>query len=402
MHVTNESTDVNSNAVITGHNSNNTNRQLWYLGNTSSGNEDIAFINRRNGALIFQTNAIERARFTASGSFGIGRSPCTLFEVAGTASASRFFSVGELQIAGTSAATVSYSRFGVGITGHSLTAADDLLISGLIEFDDNAFFDATVTLGTMSIGSGVTWTTTGTLTVGDGGDRIDFSTSGWDIANSIMTGMTISTNNVTGTWTTTGALTIGDNGDDIIIDSNDWDVDSAGVFSGLTGLTSSGAVILTGSIDIPSGAGCTTVDAAGELCVNSTTASASLNFNDGTVERVLKAEICRTFSTDALTATDQWGGVRLFDSVTITKFGTVASGTGAVGIRLLHGDPGTVTTSLFTEIKSASAASAPIYTSGFNDATIEGNEVIDFAIASASADLSELGVTFCYTFDAPA
>ena len=37
------------NSVITGHNAYNTNTQLWYLGNTSGENNDIAFINRQSG-----------------------------------------------------------------------------------------------------------------------------------------------------------------------------------------------------------------------------------------------------------------------------------------------------------------------------------------------------------------
>jgi hypothetical protein len=49
IHVRNSDTAINSNAVITGHNSNNGNRQLWYLGSGSSGNDNIGFINRRAG-----------------------------------------------------------------------------------------------------------------------------------------------------------------------------------------------------------------------------------------------------------------------------------------------------------------------------------------------------------------
>lgn len=47
---------------------------------------------------------------------------------------------------------------------------------------------------------------------------------------------------VDGTLDVNGAVTFGDGGDDIAIDSNDWDISSAGVISGLTGLTSTGAI----------------------------------------------------------------------------------------------------------------------------------------------------------------
>ena len=75
---------------------------------------------------------------------GVGAAPSTTFEVQGTASASYFFTKNTIQVGGTfaSGASVSYSRFGMGTTGHSLTDVDDVLFSGLVEFDDNAFFDA--------------------------------------------------------------------------------------------------------------------------------------------------------------------------------------------------------------------------------------------------------------------
>src|SRR3990167_2730960 len=71
---------------------------------------------------------------------GVGGAPQTVFEVQGTASASYLMTANSLQVAGV--ASVAYSRFGTGATGHSLAAADDVLFTGLVEFDDNAFFDA--------------------------------------------------------------------------------------------------------------------------------------------------------------------------------------------------------------------------------------------------------------------
>lgn len=78
---------------------------------------------------------------------GVDAAPSTVFEVQGTASASYLFTANSLQVLGTSGASVSYSRFGIGTTGHSLTAADDVLFAGLVEFDDNVFFDAKVGIG---------------------------------------------------------------------------------------------------------------------------------------------------------------------------------------------------------------------------------------------------------------
>ena len=77
---------------------------------------------------------------------GIGAAPSTTFEVQGTASASYFLTSNTIQV-GSLFASVAYSRFGAGSTGHSLSAAQDVLFSGLTEVDGNAFFDAKVGIG---------------------------------------------------------------------------------------------------------------------------------------------------------------------------------------------------------------------------------------------------------------
>ncbi len=70
--LTNPSTDANANSVLTGHNLNGGNKQLWYLGSVSSSNDAIAFINRQNSDLFFSTNNIERLRIEPGGSIAIG------------------------------------------------------------------------------------------------------------------------------------------------------------------------------------------------------------------------------------------------------------------------------------------------------------------------------------------
>ena len=79
---------------------------------------------------------------TSNTRVGVGAAPATTFEVQGTASASYFFTLNTLQVAGV-AATVAYSRFGTGTTGYTaeLDAANDLLITGALEVDGKAFFD---------------------------------------------------------------------------------------------------------------------------------------------------------------------------------------------------------------------------------------------------------------------
>lgn len=51
FHVKSSSTLINANAVITGHNSFGGNKQLWYLGSSSSSNDNVIFINRQIGTI---------------------------------------------------------------------------------------------------------------------------------------------------------------------------------------------------------------------------------------------------------------------------------------------------------------------------------------------------------------
>ena len=79
---------------------------------------------------------------------GIGAAPGTTFEVQGTASASYFLTGNTLQVGGFSSA--AYSRFGTGTTNRGLSATNDLLITGYLEVDSSASFDAGFELTTFA------------------------------------------------------------------------------------------------------------------------------------------------------------------------------------------------------------------------------------------------------------
>lgn len=93
-----------------------------------------------NHPVTLWSNNVERARLTGVGFFGIGGTPGTKFEVQGTSSAS-FGLFGGLQVNGF--ASVAYSRFGTGATGHSLNDHNDVLISDDFEVDGEVFGDGT-------------------------------------------------------------------------------------------------------------------------------------------------------------------------------------------------------------------------------------------------------------------
>jgi len=67
LQIKNEDTGSKAGAVITGHNSNGGDKQLWYWGNTSSSNEDVGLINRRVGSVVIWTNNEEHVVIKVTG-----------------------------------------------------------------------------------------------------------------------------------------------------------------------------------------------------------------------------------------------------------------------------------------------------------------------------------------------
>src|SRR3990167_852712 len=249
------------------------------------------------------------------------------------------------------------------------------------------------TIGSNNISATSTWTTLGTLTIGDGGDAVDFATSTWDITAGVLTGLTISTNNVSGTWTTTGNLTIGDNGDDVIIDSDTWNVSSLGAFTGVTGLTSTGVIDFNGASQFTLALNAT-INSDGDLSFHS--ASNSLDIWNGTNTTAIDT-VCterKTFMVDSPTSDNpKWVGQVQFDNpFTITKISQVATQSNSAGWNIIYGPANSQTTKVFTLEKSASNSS--VYTSFANSTVLDGN-VLSVVISSTSATLDSFSVTIC-------
>lgn len=75
--IKNTGTDINSSANITGHNSNSGDRQLWFFGNSSSSNENMTILNRRNGNVEIGTNNTVRFTVNANGDIKLSQYPNT-------------------------------------------------------------------------------------------------------------------------------------------------------------------------------------------------------------------------------------------------------------------------------------------------------------------------------------
>ncbi len=138
LHITNKGTDANDNAVITGHNAYNTNKQLWYLGSTTNSNDNIAFINRQSGTLSFSTNNTQRLTIDADGDIGIGTTtPGAKTEIVAvitgaSAAASRGLYVNATGsgVAGGATPTALYGKLNAGYTGGATTYGGNFSNSG--------------------------------------------------------------------------------------------------------------------------------------------------------------------------------------------------------------------------------------------------------------------------------
>lgn len=256
-----------------------------------------------------------------------------------------------------------------------------------------------------------------------------------DVPDTItLSGGTISSNNISGTLTTTGSLTIGDGGDSIIVNSSNWDVDTNGAFTGVTGLTMTGNLVAStttashsfgGTIEgpsdgtlsigtvlkklkavfsnigrffvelqVPSGAGGTTVDTAGEVTVD--TASGSFNFHDGTGERVLDPTKCvaQSLAFSDLTSKNQWTIYTAEDAYTLVYVQATASGSNALGWGLRVGSATVPSTNIFSVDRSASGSAVTTY-STFANSALGNGEKLDIVVGSTSATLDSVYIKAC-------
>lgn len=136
---------------------------------------------------------------------------------------------------------------------------------------------------------------------------------------------------------------------------------STGAFTTLTAST---------SLALPGGAGGTTVDATGEACVDTT--SKTLNFYDGTAEKVLNPTRTVNFAIENPTASEDFGGVWIPSNYTISsvRCAVVGSSTPSVTWTLRHSttDRSAAGTEAVTGGTTTTATTNSEITS-FNDAT---------------------------------
>jgi trimeric autotransporter adhesin len=187
----------------------------------------------------------------------------TLSIVANAAITDGQWSVSNAGAAAFASATVGGSN--VVTVGDTGTVTSTMILDGTVAGGDLASNIAITTSGAASF--------TGSVSLGSGNnDTIGIDADTWDITSAgaatlvdlTATGNTTLGNGAADAIGLEGDITIGNGaGDDVTVNSNTWDVTKEGVASGLTGLTSTGNVDLTGAtyVRVPKAASGETCDA---------------------------------------------------------------------------------------------------------------------------------------------
>ena len=190
-------------------------------------------------------------------------------------------------------------------------------------------------------------------------------------------------------------------GTNITLTGDTLNVDDAFILN--TGDTGTGVYDFGGStsFEIPNGAGCTTVNATGEICVDST--SDSINYYDGSVERVLSP--IRTISVviEDPTNAEDISITFVNSAITIVQETcvVVGSSTPSVTVTLRHGtDRNGTGAELNTSGNAITSTTTGNIDSTFNDATIVADSFIWLETTAQSGTVDLLMCSWDYTQDA--
>lgn len=153
------------------------------------------------------------------------------------------------------------------------------------------------------------------------------------------------------------------------------------------------------SLEVPNGAGGTTVNAAGEVCVDTT--SDTLNFYDGTVEAVLNPVQSKSITIESPTAAEDLSMWYTDDAITITKIVFVITGSTSATTTIRFGSDRSATgTEVVTGGTTANSTTTGNVVTSFNDATIPADNFIWLETTALSGTPTSLSVTIFYRQDA--
>lgn len=162
--------------------------------------------------------------------------------------------------------------------------------------------------------------------------------------------------------------------------------------SDLTAIANAGAVDFGAftSFEVPNGAGGTTVNATGEVCVDST--SQTLNFYDGAAEAVLNPTLKAAFFLESPAAADDIPIIRLGVAATLVQVNyAIGGGTNWVG-QLQEADDAQGTNAADTQAADSTVTGSTQVTS-FSNASFDAGDYVRLKTTSVSGTVPWLHVT---------
>lgn len=178
--------------------------------------------------------------------------------------------------------------------------------------------------------------------------------------------------------------------------SNEVSVSNGDGVSGNPTLSLPATIDLGGktSFEIPNGSGGTTVDAAGEICVDTT--SRTLNFHDGTTEVVLNPVQSKSFVIETPTSSDDMPIWRTDVAITLTKVSYLCiGGTNWVGqLQECDGNGGSGADVHSGDV-TATAGTTNTSTT-FSNASIDAGDWVGIKSTSISGTPTIIHITFYY------
>lgn len=291
---------------------------------------------------------------------------------------------------GTVVAMQTAPTFATSITTPSVLAtAND---SGAIGASGTAFSDLFLASGAVidfAAGNSVITHSSGVLTVSTGDLRV--TTAGTNTASVVTVGgtQTLTAKTLTSPVITTSPTAAGATWTDL------------GTVTTVALATVTGAVDMGGatSFEIPNGAGGTTVNAAGEVCVDTT--SDTLNFYDGTEEKVLTPIMSKAITITDPSASEDISLFYTDEAITITKMVFVITGSTSVTTTIRHGtDRSAAGAEVVTSGTVANSTTTGNVVTSFNDATVVADSFVWLETTALSGTPTSLNVTIFYKQDA--
>ena len=155
------------------------------------------------------------------------------------------------------------------------------------------------------------------------------------------------------------------------------------------------------SFEIPNSAGGGTIDAAGEVSIDTT--SGNLNYHDGTAERALSPLKSRSITIENPDATEDLSIFFTNKAITITEIRAVliGSSTPSVTWTIRHGtDRNAAGAEVVTSGTTTTSITTGSDVTSFNDATVIADSFLWLETTAKSGTVTELHVTIVYRNDA--